>query len=426
MRLHLPAVLAAAVGAPLMALANNGFNLIGFGTESIAMGGADTAVARDTSALNTNPAGLGQLSRPAFDGYAGAAFLLDTGHVDGLGNNRRVDNKVIPVAGFGASRPFAQGNVVAAIGLFAQGGSGAVYKDLQTPFGSRDELSALVGFVRITPGFAWKASERLTIGVAAPLNVVLAKQKLFPATSIFNPTDPAQTFFGIKLDGARGVRLGLRLGAQWKPSDALTLGAAFQPKTTLEAKHGKADVNMSAIGLGTVRYRDARIDGFALPREVSVGAAWQATASTLFAVKVSHLAWSAAIRTLTVSLSDPVDLSAPPVLTQTSRLDWHDQTVFALGASHRLAESMTLYAGFNYARSPVRRETMTPLLALISERHFTGGLAIKMTGGWAAVGALEYVPHTRFAYDNSNFPLGQGAKERLSYVATNLMISRRW
>jgi long-chain fatty acid transport protein len=32
-------------------------SLIGFGSESVAMGGADAVVARDTTALNTNPGG---------------------------------------------------------------------------------------------------------------------------------------------------------------------------------------------------------------------------------------------------------------------------------------------------------------------------------------------------------------------------------
>ena len=58
-RLWIAAVVACVL--PFAAMATNGLNLIGFGTESVAMGGADTAVARDTSALNTNPAGLGQL-----------------------------------------------------------------------------------------------------------------------------------------------------------------------------------------------------------------------------------------------------------------------------------------------------------------------------------------------------------------------------
>lgn len=58
----------AAAGDP--AFATNGINLIGFGAESTLMAGADIAVARDTSALNTNPVGLTQIRGQAFDGCA--------------------------------------------------------------------------------------------------------------------------------------------------------------------------------------------------------------------------------------------------------------------------------------------------------------------------------------------------------------------
>ena len=42
--------------------------------------------ARALPALNNNPAGLEQLARPEFDGYMAAAFALDVGHADSLGN----------------------------------------------------------------------------------------------------------------------------------------------------------------------------------------------------------------------------------------------------------------------------------------------------------------------------------------------------
>ena len=47
-------ILLAGLLLPAAAVATNGLNQIGFGTESVGMGGADIAVARDTSALNTN------------------------------------------------------------------------------------------------------------------------------------------------------------------------------------------------------------------------------------------------------------------------------------------------------------------------------------------------------------------------------------
>ena len=47
--------------SPAVAQATNGLNLIGSGGISTALAGADTAVATDFSAMNTNPAGMSQI-----------------------------------------------------------------------------------------------------------------------------------------------------------------------------------------------------------------------------------------------------------------------------------------------------------------------------------------------------------------------------
>ena len=52
---------------PIYALAANGFYLTGYGNESMLMGGADVAVARDAFAANNNAAGMTQLKGQAFD-----------------------------------------------------------------------------------------------------------------------------------------------------------------------------------------------------------------------------------------------------------------------------------------------------------------------------------------------------------------------
>lgn len=79
-------------------------------------------MAGDTTALNTNPAGPGQLTRPAADGYTVSAYARDVGHADALGSDHRVRNRLILVGGFGASRPVAGGRVVLGFGLLVQGG----------------------------------------------------------------------------------------------------------------------------------------------------------------------------------------------------------------------------------------------------------------------------------------------------------------
>ncbi|HZI83127.1 MAG TPA: aromatic hydrocarbon degradation protein, partial [Casimicrobiaceae bacterium] len=114
--------------------ASNGLTLIGTGAESVAMGGADVAVARDTTALSTNPAGLSQLPGWAHDGFVGAAFATDVAHADQFGNDQNVANWVVPVGGAGVSKRIDGHDVTLGIGMFAQAGAGSIYNDLTTPF----------------------------------------------------------------------------------------------------------------------------------------------------------------------------------------------------------------------------------------------------------------------------------------------------
>ncbi|HSI28700.1 MAG TPA: aromatic hydrocarbon degradation protein, partial [Methylophilus sp.] len=75
--------------------ATNGINLIGFGAESSLMAGADVAVARDTSALNTNPAGLTQIKAPLLDMFGSILRTTDLVHKDAL-NEEHASNRYTP------------------------------------------------------------------------------------------------------------------------------------------------------------------------------------------------------------------------------------------------------------------------------------------------------------------------------------------
>lgn len=54
------------------------------------MAGADIAMARDTSALNTNQAGLTQIDNKHFDVYGLFLSITDLSHQDQFGNNCHV------------------------------------------------------------------------------------------------------------------------------------------------------------------------------------------------------------------------------------------------------------------------------------------------------------------------------------------------
>ena len=411
---------------PAAAYAGNGLNLIGFGAESVLMGGADTAVARDTTALNTNPAGLARLGGTTLDLFGGVAYGSDVRHADGFGNDRNVSNRFIPIGGFGYARRLGDTGLTAGVGFFAQGGAGSVFENLNTAFGTRDELSGLFAIARISPGLAWKASDRLSLGIAVPITYADARQKVFPNTSFFNALDPSASFFGADLKGARTIQPGLKLGAQYRLGDTVMLGITYTNKTRLPLSGGRLVSNMSALGLGLVTYRSAQIDGLALPREVSFGAAWEPRPGILLSAKAAWLNWADSMRTSTLSASNPDNAFAPQTISAPSTNNWSNQRVFAIGAAIDLSPAVTLRAGYNYGRSPVPLDNLNPLLAAIGERHYTAGLAHKLTPEWTIAYGIEVQQSANPKYRNAALPFGPNAQEKSNFPAFHFMSSHRW
>lgn len=407
-------------------LANNGLTLIGTGTESVGMGGADVAVARDTTALSTNPAGLSQLRGWTHDGFFAAAFALDVAHADQFGNNTPVDNWAIPIAGAGVAKTLDGTGLTIGVGFFAQAGAGSVYNNLNTPFGGTDTLRSQFGVLKLTPGVGWQATENLAFGAALNVYYASLKQRVFPHVSVFDPGDPAATFFGTEIENAWSVRVGGKLGTLYKPVPTLALGLTWSPQVKIPFDNGQLIANLSALRLGEVTYRSVRLRGLALPEEIACGAAWQATPELLVAFDLMWSNYSRALKTQTLSASDPDNALAPPTITSTSTLGWHNQTVIAAGLAYTADEATRLYGGVNYGRNPIPPSTLNPLLAAIGELHLTAGFARRLSDFWSVSAALEYLVPNQVTYNNPQLPFGPGAQERSSYLAVVLMLSRRW
>ena len=421
--------LAAAIvslGVAFPCAADNGLSLIGTGAESVAMGGADVAVARDTTALSTNPAGLTQVRGWAIDAFGAAAFATNVAHADQFDNNKFVSNRVIPLIGNGLSKELDGTDLTLGIGLFAQAGAGNVYNNLNTPFGGTDTLRAQFGVVKFTPGIAWAVNDQFSIGASVNVYYASFTQRVFPNISSFNPTNTAQTYFGTEIKDASSVQVGAKLGALWKATPTLQLGVTYTPQTDLPFNNGILIANLSALGLGNVTYHSVQLHGLALPEEIAVGGAWQATPQLLVAVDVQEANYSRAIRTQNLSASNPDNPLAPPTINNSATLNWHNQTVIAAGMAYSTDDATRVYGGINYGRNPIPSDTLSPLLAAIGEWHLTGGFAYQLDEHWKMTSALEYLLPNRVTYNNPQLPFGPGAQERISYVALTMMLSRRW
>jgi long-chain fatty acid transport protein len=401
--------------------AANGLIPIAFGTEASAMGGADTAVARDTSALNVNPAGLAQTGDRRLDIYAAASTLLDRRHTDKYGND--VENAQRYFGAGTGSFATRLGNlpVWLGTGLFLQSGAGVKFQGMTTAFGTTDDLESLLTTVRLNLGAAWQVGSTLSIGASLGLNYSRFHQKAFPNTSSSSPL-----FFGQELKNAAGIGFGAILGVLYRPNKRHSFGIAYGSPVDLPVKNGHLVTNQSAIGLGTVTYADARIDGLRLPQTVSVGYALQANPDLLLSIDGTWIDWSGALRSTTLTASNPDNAGAAAMLQATEVHNWNDQYVLALGLAYDATDALTLYAGYNHARNPTPPEHLDPTLAGITEQHFTTGLRYQSSPQWWFYGALEYGRKESVTYDNPALPFGPGATESGGHLTLHLTASRLW
>lgn len=418
------------------AFAGHGLNVIGSGTESLGMAGADSAVARDTAAVNINPAGLTQLTTRSTDVSIEPFHTGQLGHSDVYGNDRNEND--IP---FGViltsshAQPLARWpGVVAGIGLFAQGGTGFGYENMSTVFGTKDDLSSIFGVFKLAAGLGWKANEQLSLGATLGVSYASARQKLFPNTSVApvendpdDPSDDLPGFFGLRFDGGESVAPNFKLGLQYRISPTVTLGLAYNSKTRLDLDGATLKVNYESIGLGRVTYRDAKLDGFALPQEFGVGLAWQATPRWLLATELNWLDWSDALKSTRLRARKPNAPGLPEELQTVDlrqALNWRDLYAFSLGAAWTYDEKTILRVGFDRVRNPSPRETTSPLLNVFAQNEFTFGFSRTLDPKHVFGFALQYQLPESVRYTNPNLPFGPNAQER--YEVIGLIFSLAW
>jgi long-chain fatty acid transport protein len=408
------------------ALGTNGLNLIGFSAESVAMGGADVAVARDTSALNVNPAALSQITTRRLDSTLGAAFALNLRHKDQFGNDVGTENSPVLGANFGYAHRLKPVPMTLGIGSFVQGGAGYEYPGLATAFGTRDHLKSTLGILQLAPGLGYQVTDDLSLGLTLLGTYSRLDQEVFPNTSVVDAADGSPPFFGFSLDDMSAIGFTVKLGGLYHLNDWLTLGIAYTTQADLDFDGGELVSNMTAAGAGRVTYRDVTLQGLHTPRELVLGAAFQPTERLLIALDLGWLNWANAVSETTLIARNPDNPSAPPELILTSHPNWRDQYVIAVGGAYDVTPDWVLRMGYNYGRDPTHPSTLDPLLAAITEHHLTAGAGYRINTHWRVDGAVEYRVNREVVYTNPDLPFGPDAAEQNESVAVFATISRIW
>jgi long-chain fatty acid transport protein len=389
------ALLLSAALAPT-AFATDGYFAHGYGVKSQGMGGVGIALAQDTLASASNPAGTAAVGTRMDVGLnwfkpARSAQILDNGVP---GANGRYDGNAKQhffIPEFGYTR---QLTATSAIGIAVYGNGGMHTGYASNPyaaFGATGKAGVDLAQVFVSPSYARKFGDH-TVGVA--LNLAYQRFSAEGLGAFASISSDSSRLTNQGHDGATGA--GMRLGWSGQVTPALTLGATWSSK-----------INMGQFD----RYRGlfAQGGGFDIPANYGLGLAWAAWPGLTVAADVSRINYSGV-----KSVGNPLaNLFAGNALGSENGpgFGWRDITVFKAGVSYDVSRQLTLRAGYNRSGQPISRsETFFNILAPgVVQHHATLGATWKpASGGEWSVSYLRAPTTTVRGADSIPAPFGGG------------------
>ncbi|HOI17608.1 MAG TPA: outer membrane protein transport protein, partial [Geobacteraceae bacterium] len=213
-----------------------------------------------------------------------------------------------------------------------------------------------------------------------------------------------------------------RFGLNYQINDKWSVGATYTSESAIDFDGGELT---TASG---IKYNDVKMDGFTWPQQVEAGVAFRATPKLLLALDLSWINWSSAIKTVTVTATNPDNSAAPASLTVPFVMKWKDQIVVAVGAEYELTDSLKVRAGYNYGNSPVSSENLSPLFPALVEHHATAGFTYTWTN-WDFDFAYEHAFTNTKTNNGDPDPMTNpfyGSKVSHTMDTFNFMVSYRF
>ncbi|WP_269619418.1 OmpP1/FadL family transporter [Zhongshania sp. BJYM1] len=371
------------------------------------MAGTDMGFSGDPLSINNNTAGIAISKQAQFSTVIEPVFMNGIRHADSLNNDDRSGNDRAILISSAWSTPLENhSDITVGLGFFAQGGVGFDYTNLNTAFGTTDDLTAMFGVFRLAPAIAWNVNDKLRIGFSGSINYSQAEQEIFPNTS-----DAGSGFAGLEIEDLSGVSYAWRAGLQYDINEQLTLGIAYGSDTKLVLKNGNATANFEAMGLGRVKYNSAKIDGLSLPSELGIGLAWQVSPQLTLGADFNYYRWRKALGKVSTTLSEAQTTGAPDSIKLTNDFGGQNQFARSIGAKFKLNDQTQITAGINHLGNIIKHGYESPLNNLLAKWHFTAGVNHEIAPHWETSIGYVYVPKIKRQYTNTQLPLGSDAEE---------------
>jgi long-chain fatty acid transport protein len=343
----LTSLLIAGVLITPVAHATNGYFSQGFGMKANGMGGVGIALPQDSLAAGINPAGMVMVGnrvdlgltwfRPdrgaEISGNCLGTTCPPASSMDGTYSGNGRSNFFVPEFGY---NKMIKPDMSLGVSVYGNGGLNTQYN--QNPFaaiGASGNAGVNMTQLFIAPTWAMKVNDSNSIGIA--INLVY---QTFAATGL------GAVGYGIPImssqptlvtsngtDTSTGV--GLHLGWTGEISSRVTLGATYQPKTSM-SKFSKYAGLFADNG------------NFDIPASYGVGIAFKATPATTIAVDYLAIQYSGV-----PSIGNMMSAGGPLGAPNGAGWGWQDVQVFKIGVSQVLSDKLTLRAGYSHNTQPI-------------------------------------------------------------------------
>lgn len=344
MRRASPAALLLPLLLALHARGENACEQIGVGARSLGMGGVDVAVAEDTSAMVTNPAGIAQIPGDRFD-WGNGLYLPWTRFENPFNRSGRSAHRTpgdafklyFPQWGYVhrlEGTPWSVG-----VGLFTVGGGGSANHLCNEFYRRPKRTKSELAFVEFTPTIACRITPRLLVGASlnvyrCPLEVRILAGPLY-----------------LEVLDAEAWGWGYGLGVLWKPIDGLSLGLAYTSESHLQDFEGDRGY-VEVAGVGRKRCRYSKVHDFQRPQKVAFGVAWRPNRRWLLAFDFEWQDYAQSFRYLIFSFRRPPG-GLPSHWHPKLPLGWRDNYHLAFGVEYHATERLDLRMGYAYTPAHV-------------------------------------------------------------------------
>lgn len=397
--LVLALAVAAAVAAP-GAFATNGYFSHGYGLTAKGMGGAATAMAKDSFGGANNPASMvwvGNRMDIGVDLFSPIRSASRTGSTMGINGSANSDSEQFFVPEFGYNRMLDSKSSFG-VTVYGNGGMNTDYPGGQIAAGTCSGLgftsytgatNILCGTGKlgvdlmqlvIAPTWSYKFSNTQSVGVSPLLGYQRFKADGLEGFAGFSSDSTKLT--GNGYDSATGF--GVRIGWMGKMSDAVTLGAAYSSKIAM-SKFSKYAGLFAEQG------------DFDLPSNYNLGMAIKASPATTVAIDYQRINYTDA-----KSVSNPSTNGGATMTNTLGGADgrgfgWSDVDVWKIGVEHQYSKNLVLRAGYDRTDNPItsRDVTFNIIAPAVVQDHYTLGFTQLMDKNSELTMAFSHVPEKK-------------------------------